>query len=334
MYFSTRAVDRASRREAWLSAINNLCGAFVTEIGTDEIDGAIDVRSIGGMDCLRVWQPAPNLAIRTPREIRRGGPIQYILKLQLVGNSRIEQRDRVITLAPGEAVLLDSELPVTFRTESKCHFFALHVPKEQLDGRGVIWDNFLAKPCPAPTASLVHSLMLSSFEWSQSLGPAQAQSAADAILSLFSAGHLDQRDIVADSVKGFTTPNLMKSIHAYIITRLDDETLSPGAIAKAHHISERQLHRLFEPLGLSVCRYIRKARLDRCAMSLRDPAQSNRTITEIAFSHGFSDSAHFSRAFRDEFSATPREYRTRALGRSTAIIVEAPEMPETESMNA
>jgi AraC-like DNA-binding protein len=35
----------------------------------------------------------------------------------------------------------------------------------------------------------------------------------------------------------------------------------------------------------------------------------NKTITEIAFSWGFSDSAHFSRSFRKQFGICPRVFR-------------------------
>jgi AraC-like DNA-binding protein len=39
----------------------------------------------------------------------------------------------------------------------------------------------------------------------------------------------------------------------------------------------------------------------------------DRTITEIAFLWGFSDSAHFSHSFRKEFGTSPRAFRSRAL---------------------
>lgn len=308
MYFSTKAIDRADRRNAWQSAISNLCGGFVFEFAASDIDGTIEARKIGPLDGMRVAQP-PSTIYRTAQHVRGVSP-RYVIILQLAGQCRVEQSGRVAAMSPGAVTIIDATLPSSFRCERKSSHLFLHVGKQQLDGRGIVWDEHLSTICPPPTASLVHPLILSSFEQSHSFGPAQSQATSDAIVSLFSAGYLDSGD-GAGGRDVILMPNLLKSLQAYIIAHLHDEDLSPCAIAKAHNISERQLHRLFEPLGLSVCRWIRRARLDRCAMELRDPSQRGRTITEIAFSNGFSDSAHFSRAFREEFNETPREYRSR-----------------------
>lgn len=313
MYFSTRSVPRAERREAWFAVMNKLCGDFARECSAEDIDAAIDVRNVGKLECLRVWQPSPSRAQRTAKQISNNNPGRYVLKMQLVGQSHIEQNNHSVTISPGEVIILDSARPVSFRCDTKCHFLALHVPKELLDGRGVEWEDYLATHCPAPTAAMLQSILMSAFEWSPSLSEGQCQIAGDAALSLLSAGFLSEiGDEMSCSETSFTAQNLLKSIWAHIFTHLSDESLSPSLIAKAHHISERQLHRLFEPLGISVSRYIRKARLERCAKAFRDPACLNMSITEIAFRNGFSDSAYFSHLFRNEFGDTPRQYRMQA----------------------
>lgn len=45
--------------------------------------------------------------------------------------------------------------------------------------------------------------------------------------------------------------------------------------------------------------------------ALADAASAGRSITEIAYAAGFSDAAHFSRAFQQRFGTTPRAYRKR-----------------------
>jgi len=81
-------------------------------------------------------------------------------------------------------------------------------------------------------------------------------------------------------------------------------------------MSERQLHRLFQASGLTVSSWIKQARLERCAADLCDPRQRERSITEIAFEHGFNDSAHFSRSFREFCGSSAREFRSAALKES------------------
>jgi AraC-like DNA-binding protein len=43
-----------------------------------------------------------------------------------------------------------------------------------------------------------------------------------------------------------------------------------------------------------------------------DAAQRSRTVTEIAFLHGFNNASHFGRVFRERYQATPSDYRRRS----------------------
>jgi transcriptional regulator GlxA family with amidase domain len=59
----------------------------------------------------------------------------------------------------------------------------------------------------------------------------------------------------------------------------------------------------------TVARYILRRRLEECARSLQSSAHRNRSVTAIAFDHGFNSATHFGRVFRDKFNMTPREFR-------------------------
>jgi AraC-like DNA-binding protein len=102
---------------------------------------------------------------------------------------------------------------------------------------------------------------------------------------------------------------LMLRIQAFIYRHLADPELSPSAIAAAHNISTRMLHRLFQTQGSTVSGWIRARRLDRCRRDLVDPMHGHRPIHVIAARWGFTDAAHFSRAFRAAYGLSPREYR-------------------------
>ncbi len=82
-------------------------------------------------------------------------------------------------------------------------------------------------------------------------------------------------------------------------------------IARAHAISVRALHALFEDTGESVAGLVRRERLARCREDLELP--SGGSVTEIAFRWGFRDAAHFSRVFKREFDVTPSEVRHAAV---------------------
>jgi transcriptional regulator GlxA family with amidase domain len=73
----------------------------------------------------------------------------------------------------------------------------------------------------------------------------------------------------------------------------------------------RQLERLFtEQLGSSIGRHYRALRLDHARRLLRHTSMS---VIETALACGFSNAAHFSRAYRDRFGGPPRVETGRGL---------------------
>jgi AraC family transcriptional regulator, positive regulator of tynA and feaB len=106
---------------------------------------------------------------------------------------------------------------------------------------------------------------------------------------------------------------LRAEVRRYVRAHLPDPALDPETIARAHAISVRALHALFEDTGESVAGLVRRERLARCYEDLELP--SGGSVTEIAFRWGFRDAAHFSRVFKREFDATPSDVRHAALER-------------------
>ncbi|MCI2415938.1 helix-turn-helix domain-containing protein [Saccharopolyspora sp. K220] len=112
---------------------------------------------------------------------------------------------------------------------------------------------------------------------------------------------------------------LRADIRRYIRVHLQDPGLGPESIARAHAISLRSLHSLFEDTGESVAAFVRKSRLARCRAELEQPGAS--TVTEIAFRWGFSDAAHFSNVFKREYGQSPREVRRAAATRMNGQVI-------------
>lgn len=114
----------------------------------------------------------------------------------------------------------------------------------------------------------------------------------------------------ANRSKDDQTPRkkLQDRILRYIETRLKDDTMTPTTIAEASGISVRYLYILFSEQGLTVAGWIRERRLARCRAELED-LHGTKTVAEIAYKWGFSDSAHFSRLFKSVFGVSPTIYR-------------------------
>lgn len=95
----------------------------------------------------------------------------------------------------------------------------------------------------------------------------------------------------------------------FIDEHLADPTLSMSFVAAALGISTRYVSDLLAEGGLSYRQYVLEQRLVRCARDLADPRLDHRTVTEVAYSWGFFDGAHFSRAFKTAYGISPRDYR-------------------------
>ena len=99
-----------------------------------------------------------------------------------------------------------------------------------------------------------------------------------------------------------------RAVRDYIDQHLTDDHLTPETLARMFRMSRATLYRLFDEEG-GVAGYILGRRLERCRAILAANLAAEETIGEIAFSHGFSSDAHFSRAFRRRFGMSPRDAR-------------------------
>ena len=92
---------------------------------------------------------------------------------------------------------------------------------------------------------------------------------------------------------------------------MDDTELDVDKMCHEVGVSRPQLYRKLKSLtGLSINQFIRSIRLKRAAQLL---SQGNSSIKEVMFEVGFSNSSYFTRAFKDEFNCTPKEYIDRSL---------------------
>jgi len=86
-----------------------------------------------------------------------------------------------------------------------------------------------------------------------------------------------------------------------------DAPLSPVALAKKLGSSQRQLERLFQKyLGCTPSQYNQGLRMERARALLR---QTDRSITEIAVTCGFSSASYFSTVYQRYFGCLPRNDR-------------------------
>jgi len=100
---------------------------------------------------------------------------------------------------------------------------------------------------------------------------------------------------------------LVTRIEAYVQQHLADPALSPERIARAHHISVRQLYKLWSDRELGLAEWIMRGRLESARRDIAKDTSAG--IGAVARRWGFADPTHFGRRFRTAYGISPREWR-------------------------
>ncbi|WP_299062171.1 substrate-binding domain-containing protein [uncultured Polaribacter sp.] len=96
-------------------------------------------------------------------------------------------------------------------------------------------------------------------------------------------------------------------MNKYIYENLDDSSFSVEQLAGKLNISRVQLYRKIKAiLNVSISDYILNIRLEKAKVLL---LESKLTISEIAYSVGFSSPSYFSSTYKNKFGKTPKSYK-------------------------
>ena len=94
----------------------------------------------------------------------------------------------------------------------------------------------------------------------------------------------------------------------FIDININNPDLSPDLVLQRFRVSRAHLYRAFAEDG-GISSVIRGRRLDAAFLELARNDVTARSVTEIAFSLGFTNTTHFLRRFRTRFGLTPSEVR-------------------------
>ena len=107
--------------------------------------------------------------------------------------------------------------------------------------------------------------------------------------------------------------DVMRYIREHINEPLDREILASVAGFSVPHF-----HRVFTAhVGESAASYVRRLRLERAGRKLRMGAIN---ITEVALAAGYDTHAAFSKAFKQQFGLSPREFRQLGCRAATQLL--------------
>lgn len=273
-------------------------------------------RTLGPIEAGDVHAPAHTVR-RSARQIARDTRECYKLGLVLAGSCVLSQNGRRARVGVGDVVFYDLTRPVEI-VFGPHHIFTVVIPHSAIplppDRLATFGGTLMAERTRG--GRLVSSLLGALADNGGGDGDGDdepyARHLGGAVVELVTgtAGEW----LGAPPPPSPEAAEMLRAVMEWIEANLHDPALCPAMIAEAHHISVRQLYRVFQPAGTTVARYVRTRRLEHCRRELGDPFLGTQRIGAIANRWGLPDAAAFSRAFRAAYGQTPTAYRAAATG--------------------
>jgi AraC-like DNA-binding protein len=317
--FDTKTLAAPQRRQAWRDAI---CEIYlqVDCVAEKQYDYAGFVREARlGAVTLTDTLLSPQSIHRQNHHIAHLDKDCYYLGIEHIGAVNIHQAGSSFLLRPGVGGLYYANEPYDLRCDVKSRQFWIELPRQAFDrrfdsGRPPLLTHFnLSRGLGRIAAEFCATLAEEGAHVDEPSRERLGEQFMD-ILALALSGEPDRQPADENSVRRAR----LRSVQAYIEANLGDPNLSLATIAKHNGVSLRYLHQLFRLMDMSVSEWLRLRRLQRCRDLLASPRNANQSITEIAYSMGFSSSSHFSNLFRAQFNVRPSDVRGASVATSAS----------------
>ncbi len=298
---STTGLSPKQQVRCWSDALTDLCGRFnIDPLEAPSLDGRINYTTVSRLKLCQIEASQHRIG-HTDWRIRSSEHPYIKIHFQTFGTSYFEQDGRRIEIMPGDVLAYDVSCPHTITSPVLTRHDVVIVPKELLRERGFHSEKMSACKLSsrAGTGRIAHEFVHATFDEATRLSPNSAAGVAESLIDLLLLP-LREADTIFDRVG----PEAMYiRAQAFIREHLRDPDLCIDQISAALGCTKRYLHMLFSERGMTVSDYIWRARLQNCRQELETHA--GKTITDVAFSWGFSSSSHFSRVFRKYFGVVP-----------------------------
>ncbi|MGZ5013917.1 MAG: AraC-like ligand-binding domain-containing protein [Methylobacter sp.] len=255
---------------------------------------------------------------RLSREPHLNSQDAYFAVMLLSGDYLLEQNGREVLLQPGDMTIYDATRPHRIHCPGEFTKLILSIPRIVLRDRVAGIDRCTALRIPGTQGigCIAANFLRSSAIHVDQLQAHEFSSISDHALDLLTLAITSVRPVDFNLSRSQSVS--LNRIKTFIEKNLQDADLDTGVIVRYGGLSARYINHLFEDEGTSLIRYVWKRRLENCRKDMLNPAYAGHRLSDIAFRWGFNDTAHFSRAFRQQFGCSPREFRQQNIAAVSA----------------
>jgi len=301
---TTAGLDPASRSRHWHEAIASTYFPLeLTFKHTDTFEGELLSWQLGELSLSRL-RSQPLSYRRLPRHMTNESEEEFLITIPTHS-----QTGKEVRCNPGGFIFERSNEPYEFSHNDPASLWVLKVSDKALSQRIQAPGRFCSLEFDAcnGTGGLFTDMLQHIPNRIHNITEEARATIGEQLIELLALSvESDERTMVSGS-SAVRSAHLARIEH-YLRTHLSDPLLSPERVADACGISTRYLHELFRDTNQTLGQWIRDQRLLACRQDLKDPT-NYQTIATIAYSHGFTDQAQFSRAFKNHFEQTPKDFR-------------------------
>jgi len=307
--FTTAALKSAGKTKAWNKIYSGMLAAADFIPHEANFSAGLQICQVGDVGLARL--ETGRCAIhRTEQHIDEKSPKLYSFIIQANGRGLLVQGENRVVLNRGDFALCDHTLPHSRILEDNAEMLIIRVPgsmigdylpdPEQHCGRRLPGNGGMASAAGLWARSLWHRLETTSpTDYDSCLAHHLLDLIATSYSMAFGTGPAEM---------AHEEPRL-RTVQNFIEDQLHDPDFRPGSIPTALRMDPDDLRKLFADTDESARSYLLRRRLAVAARRLRDPRWRGHTIAEIAHRCGFSSNAMFSRAFRERYDVSPKEFR-------------------------
>ena len=231
----------------------------------------------------------------------------------LQGRAYFIQREQCLLVESGETVIYDTRIPYLFGFLTSMRQLLIDVPldawRASADSPRLSGMPLKISPRPGAEAMLSETLRASVVRFMRDPVRSDADGFCARTQALLSA----LMDVESQGAGASRTGlSYVLTAKEYIASHAADPELHPQGVADAVGLSLRHLNRLFASEDDSIAQHIWQTRLARAHRNLLDPQLRKTSVGEIAYRWGFTSLAHFSRAMRARYGASPLALRSGA----------------------
>lgn len=314
--FSTHSLHPRDRLDYWLDVSGQL--VVKTDCRPDLADpffAELAAESLANIGLMQVSMSTVDIT-HDKTHVSCGADDDLLLCQPLSGSYFIDQDNREVVCGVGEFSLLETRQPYAVRIAKNSKILIAKVPREDLECRIGCVSSFAARKGDGSrgVTKLTSSLLTFLPQLVSDLDPQDKALIGTQLLDLLGAS------LVGSGKKAklsSSKAHLLLSLRTAMLERLSQPHVTVQEIAASAGVSVRYANSLLVEQNQSLSRMFMEMKLDRCKRALEDSSQAHRTISEIAYAWGFSDTTHFIRRFKKMYGVLPSEFRAAVTARQT-----------------